>query len=475
MKTINPVILAGGAGTRLWPLSRKSFPKQFSTIIGTHTLFQESVLRLRSSNHISFAKPITVTNADFRFIVVEQLQKIGIDPGAIIIEPQSKNTAPAILAATLYLASKDQDAIFLVSPSDHLIPETTAFHDAILMGLKELQKGNIVTFGISPNRPETGYGYLSLSNKPKGKPVSVKKFIEKPNTKIANSLIKNGKCLWNSGIFMFRARDIIKAFEKNASNFITPVNNAIENGKSDLGFFRLDPRSWEECQNISIDYAIMEHLHNLVAIPYFYNWSDLGDWEQIWSNMSQDTSGVALSENAHAIDCHNSLLRSESECQEIVGLGLQNIIAISMQDAVLVADKARAQDVKRVVDLLKIKEKSQAEILPTDSRPWGCFESLVSKKTFQVKRISVNPGAALSLQSHRFRSEHWIVVQGNAKVTINKETKFMETGEYVFVPLGSIHRLENLGNEQLVIIEVQIGTYLGEDDIVRYKDMYDRE
>ena len=475
MRPITPVLLAGGSGKRLWPLSRKSYPKQFSNIIGTNSLFQESALRLISSDQILFEKHITVTNSDFRFIVSEQLQKIGIDPGPILIEPESKNTAPAILAAALYAIAHDKDAILLVSPSDHLIPDIRAFHDTLSRGLKEVLDGKIVTMGIYPTRPETGYGYLSLSKATQYEAMTVKQFIEKPDSVTAQSMIKAGTYLWNAGIFLFKAADMIAAFETLAPDNFKLTKDSVETAQSDLGFLRMNPEPWSNLEDISIDYAIMEKAKNLVAIPYLSKWSDLGDWNAVWAEVSKDQSGTALSEAAHAIDCSDTLLRSECVDQQIVGLGLNNIIAIAMPDAVLIAQKNRVQDVKKVVDLLKLKNINQAGIHPKDFRPWGWFESLKLGDCFQVKRIFIKPGAAISLQSHKYRSEHWIVVEGIAKVTIDDEIKLVNVGHSVYVPKGVIHRMENPGKSPMVLIEVQIGTYLGEDDIKRYEDLYSRQ
>ena len=339
MRPIIPVLLAGGSGKRLWPLSRKSYPKQFSNIIGTNSLFQESALRLISSDQILFEKHITVTNSDFRFIVSEQLQKIGIDPGPILIEPESKNTAPAILAAALYAIANDKDAILLVSPSDHLIPDIRAFHDTLSRGLKEVLDGKIVTMGIYPTRPETGYGYLSLSKATQYEAMTVKQFIEKPDSVTAQSMIKAGTYLWNAGIFLFKAADMITAFETLAPDNFKLTKDSVETAQSDLGFLRMNPEPWSELEDISIDYAIMEKAKNLVAIPYLPKWSDLGDWDAVWAEVSKDRSGTALSEAAHAIDCSDTLLRSECLDQQIVGLGLNNIIAIAMPVSVLIAKK----------------------------------------------------------------------------------------------------------------------------------------
>ena len=471
-----PVLLAGGSGTRLWPLSRKSYPKQFSNLIGEKTLFQAGAQRLTSSEIIEFSEHITLTNSDYRFIIGEQLQEIGIDPGPILIEPQAKNTAAAILAVSIFAHAKDKNAVLLVAPSDHVIPDRAAFHEAIKVGLPHAQNQRMVTFGIKPTHPETGYGYLELSTDPLDDYGSsdLKAFVEKPNLQDARQMVAAGHYLWNAGIFLFRAQDMVDAFKAYAPKTLDLVSQSFDGASPDLGFLRLAAEPWSEIEDLSIDYAIMEKAQNLVAIPYASNWSDLGGWDAVWSESEADASGNVTSETAHAIECKNSLLRSESSGQQIVGIGLNDIIAIAMPDAVLVASKERAQDVKKAVHLLKSKDIAQAEIFPKDHRPWGWFESLALGDRFQVKRICVKPGAVLSLQSHRHRSEHWIVVEGKAKVTIDDEVKLVSEGQSIYVPLGSKHRMENPGKLLMVLIEVQIGTYLGEDDIIRYEDVYAR-
>ena len=474
MTQITPILLAGGSGTRLWPLSRKSYPKQFSTLLGDETLFQSSAKRLVSSPAVQFDAPVTMTNSDFRFIVIEQLQGAGIDPGAVLIEPEGRNTAPAVLAAAIYASKRDPEATILIAPSDHIIPDTLAFHAAICEGLKETANGRIVTFGITPTRPETGYGYLELSAASSGCAVPLKQFVEKPDSEAANAMLDAGTYLWNAGIFLFRAKDMIAAFQAHAPELMAPVSDAIELGHVDLGFFRLAAEPWAKCENISIDYAIMEKIDTLSAVPYSAGWNDLGGWDAVWLEQGPDAEGVVTSENATAIECQNVLLRSENESQHLVGLGLEDIIAIAMPDAVLVAHKDRAQDIKVVVSTLKAAGVAQAETFPKDHRPWGWFESLVIGGRFQVKRIHVLAGAALSLQSHHHRSEHWIVVEGTAKVTVDDSVTLLTEGQSIYIPLGAIHRMENPGKVPMVLIEVQTGVYLGEDDIIRYEDIYAR-
>ena len=477
MSEIYPVLLAGGLGTRLWPLSRKSYPKQFSNLIGNTTLFQSSAQRLLSSDILQFAQHITITNSDFRFIVCDQLQEIGIDPGPVLIEPEARNTAAAILAVSIFLQQNDQNALMLVAPSDHLIPDRHDFHEAIQVGLSQAQKGKMVTFGIKPTHPETGYGYLELSTHALDSygTSNVLNFVEKPDENHAKWMLANGKFFWNAGIFLFRAADMISAFKVHAPETLELVSQAVNNASEDFGFLRLSAEPWSMINNVSIDYAIMEKARNLVAVPYKSKWSDLGGWDAIWAERNPDSFGNVTSVSAHAIDCTNSLLRSETSSQQVVGIGLNNIIAVSMNDAVLVADKKHAQEVKKAAELLKKKGISQAEIFPKDHRPWGWFEKLASGDRFQVKCISVKPGGALSLQSHNHRSEHWVVVKGTAEITINDDSKMLVEGQSVYVPLGAIHRLKNPGKTPVVLIEVQIGAYLGEDDIIRYEDVYLRD
>ena len=474
--TVTPVLLCGGSGTRLWPLSRKSYPKQFVPLIGEETLFQASAKRLSGRDTaLAFAAPVVLTNNDFRFIVTEQLQAAGIDPGAILIEPEGRNTGPAILAAALHLAMTDPEAIMLVAPSDHVIPEAAAFRAAVARGLAPVAEGNLVTFGITPTHAETGYGYLELAATPEdGGPVRLTRFVEKPDLATAKGMVDAGNFLWNAGIFLCRAADVIAAFKTHAPDLVTGVGAALSGAKADLGFLRLAPEHWSALTDISIDYAVMEKASNLSAVPFSDGWNDLGGWDAVWRELGPDVNGVVTDGDATAIDCENSLLRSDSERLEVVGIGLKNIIAVAMNDAVLVAGMDRAQDVKKAVDALKAKGVQQATHFPKDHRPWGWFESLVVGKRFQVKRILVHPGAALSLQSHFHRSEHWIVVEGTARVTVDDEVKLVTENQSVYLPLGCVHRMENPGKVPMVLIEVQTGAYVGEDDIVRYEDIYAR-
>ena len=472
---IRPVLLAGGTGTRLWPLSRKSYPKQFSSLFGEKSLFQLSAENFMESRDIKFNRHITVTNNDFRFTVTEQLSTVGIDPGPILIEPVGKNTAPAILAACIFNEKFDPNEVFLVAPSDHLITDKEKFHEALRVGYDEVNHSKIVTFGIQPRRPEIGFGYLELKQKTVSEPVDLVSFIEKPPLSKAKKMIASGNFLWNSGIFMFRAKEMLNLFEMLTPELFTKVKNSVEKGTEDLGFFRLDDKIWESIEPISVDYAIMEKISNLSVVPFNAQWSDMGDWNSVAEQMVSDKNGVSLSKNSFQLDCSNSVLRSENVDQVLVGLGVKDIVVIAMPDAVLVLDKNKSQDVKSVVSLLRGKNVIQADQFQKDYRPWGWFETLTIKPSFQVKKIYVKPGAALSLQSHRYRSEHWVVVEGTARVTVDDKIETIEEGQSIYIPLGAKHRMENPGKIPMVLIEVQTGTYLGEDDILRYEDLYKRK
>jgi mannose-1-phosphate guanylyltransferase/mannose-6-phosphate isomerase len=468
---ITPILLCGGSGTRLWPLSRKGYPKQFTRLIGDYSLFTASAARLSGEG---YAAPVVVTGADFRFIVTEQLLSLGVDPCAVLIEPEPRNTAPAVLAAALHVAATDMDALLLVAPSDHSIDDPAAFRATVQRGVAAARSGRIVTFGITPTRAETGYGWLELDTAHVGDATALRRFVEKPDAAQATAMLAAGNFLWNAGIFLFTARTILAAFAAHAPNLLPPVRAALGEARADLGFLRLDPAAWARADAISIDYAVMERAATLSVVPFSGRWTDLGDWDAVATEMGVDAAGNSLSGNATAIDCSDTMLRSESDGLELVGIGLDGMIAVAMKDAVLVAPRSCAQDVKKVVEELKAKGARQAEAFSTDQRPWGWFESLVIGERFQVKRIQVHPGAALSLQSHHHRAEHWIVVSGTAEVEIDGKIQLVSENQSVFIPLGAKHRMRNPGKLPMIIIEVQTGSYLGEDDIIRYEDIYAR-
>ena len=468
---ITPVILAGGAGTRLWPLSRKSFPKQFAAFDGDQSLFQQTVTRLSGAG---MGRPMVLTSEDFRFVVTEQLGQAGVFPEQVFIEPEGRDTAPAILLAAMAICDSMKDGLMLVAPSDHLVPNTDAFLAAVAAATADAEAGKIVTFGITPDRPETGYGYLELAAEPAtGKTAPLSRFVEKPDRETAEQMLATGRYLWNAGIFLMKASTVLNAFAKHAPQLIDPVRGALDGAERDLGFKRLDARSWADAEKISVDYAIMEKAGCLVVMPFPDGWTDLGDWEAVrWTGA--DSDGVRAHGDATAIECETTLLWSEGDGQKLIGLGLKDVIAVAMPDAVLVADRSRSQDVKKVVDALRDQGAAQADAFTKDHRPWGWFESLAMGPRFQVKRICVHPGGKLSLQSHVHRAEHWVVVEGTAQVTVGTEVKMIYENQSIYVPQGDIHRLENPGKVALTLIEVQTGSYLGEDDIIRHEDVYSR-
>ncbi len=470
---IYPVVLCGGSGTRLWPLSRKSFPKQFSKIIGDETLFQSTCKRFRGAN---FAAPTIVTNDRFRFTVLDELSDIDIEARRIILEPSAKNTAPAVLAALLDIAASDDQATVLVLPSDHSIVDVEAFRRGVELADSKMNDSQIVTFGIKPSHAETGYGYLELDavKFEFEQFYKLRRFVEKPDTQEAEKMLAAGNFLWNGGIFMAKAAHLLQQYQTLEPKNWEAIGQAMAGAQMDLGFTRPDQASWDQSEDISIDYAIMEKAEDLGVVPLDMGWSDLGDWKAVWGVADKDDDGVAQIGNVHAVECSNSLLRSEKDNLTVIGLGLDNIFAIAMNDAVLVGDMSKSQEVKGVVELLKSEGKKQAEEFPRDHRPWGWYETLVLGDRFQVKRIVVKPGAALSLQSHVHRSEHWTVVEGSARVTVDDEVKLLGENMSVYIPLGAVHRMENPGRIPLTLIEVQSGPYLGEDDIVRYEDQFGR-
>ncbi|MFM7028545.1 MAG: mannose-1-phosphate guanylyltransferase/mannose-6-phosphate isomerase [Chakrabartia sp.] len=469
-----PIILCGGAGTRLWPVSRKSSPKQFAPLLGQASLLQETAMRVQADG---FAAPMIVTAEPFRFMVSEQLDAVGMAASDILIEPEARNTAPAVLAAALRCAAQDPNALMLVMPSDHQIPDAAAFREAVAAAVPAARAGRLVTFGVSPSRPETGYGYLELPDKitdVAAAPLPLRSFVEKPDRARAEAMLAEGRYLWNAGIFLFSAPAILKAYATHAPAMLAAVKASLAAAQADLGFIRLDAKAWQNADNLSIDYAIMEKADNLDVMPLSARWSDLGGWASVWQESVPDAAGNVLAGPSTALDCTGSLLRADGENVHLVGIGLKDMIAVATPDAVLVAPMSESQRVGEAVAALKAKAAPQAETSPRDHRPWGWFESLAAGERFQVKRIFVKPGASLSLQSHNHRAEHWIVVAGTAHVTIGDTVQIVTENQSVYVPLGERHRLENRGKLPVILIEVQTGAYLGEDDIIRYQDAYSR-
>ncbi|MEL6169573.1 MAG: mannose-1-phosphate guanylyltransferase/mannose-6-phosphate isomerase [Pseudomonadota bacterium] len=469
---IYPVVLCGGSGTRLWPVSRQAFPKQFAPLIGSESLYQTTLRRLQGPD---FGTPLIMTADDYRFLAVEQAQALGLFDATVVIEPVARDTAPAILTAALMLADRDSSAQMLVAPSDHVIGDVPAFLASVDTGRATAAKGALVTFGIQPSRPETGYGYLEAEGVPEiGKPIALESFHEKPDLETAETMVASGEFLWNAGIFLARVSDVISAFEKHAPDFLDPCRAAIAEGDTDLDFFRLGDAAYASARAQSFDYAVMEKADHVSTVPTDCGWSDLGSWDALWQIEGPDEDGNALHGAATAIDCADSYLRSEEPSLQIVGVGLDGVVAVAMRDAVLVASKEKAQDVKAAVSALRKAKVPQANDYPRFHRPWGWYETLCIDNRFQVKRIMVKPGGILSLQSHHHRSEHWIVVAGTAEVTIGDKIKLVTENEGVYIPLGARHRMANPGKLPMYLIEVQTGAYLGEDDIVRYEDIYNR-
>ncbi|KNG93084.1 mannose-1-phosphate guanylyltransferase/mannose-6-phosphate isomerase [Pseudaestuariivita atlantica] len=467
---ITPIILAGGSGTRLWPVSRKAYPKQFTSLAGDQTLYQDTLKRL---SHLD--APVVITGTDYRFIAAEQAAEAEQDLSSIMIEPEGRNTAPAILTAAL-MHEDTPDAILLIMPSDHIVADEDGFRAALEEGRIAAEESRIVTFGSVPTRPETGYGYLELVA-PAGAckaALPLISFVEKPDADRAADMIATGKYLWNGGMFMARVDTLIEAFDTHAPHLMLPCRAALAGAQTDLDFTRLAAGPWAKLEDISVDYAIMEKHDDLVVVPMDCGWSDMGSWDSVWRESPQDADGNVMQGNATAMDCTDTLLRSDNDGVELVGLGLEGITAIATGDAILVARTDDSQKVKEVLATLKAKEAKQATEFSKCHRPWGHYETLALGPRFQVKRIVVKPGAQLSLQSHHHRSEHWTVVEGSAIVHVDGEDMLKTENESTYIPLGAVHRLSNPGKLPLTLIEVQSGCYLGEDDIVRYEDIYAR-
>ena len=470
MSKIVPVILCGGVGSRLWPLSRKSLPKQFAPLIGTQSLFEATVTRVDRNE---FAKPVVVTSSDHRFLVEKQMRDCECS-GTILLEPKGKNTAPAVFAAAHYVKMHMSNTLLLVMPSDHHIPDQVAFKKMVLSGRAAAEAGAIVTFGVAPDRPETGYGYIELGQPSGGAAFAVEKFHEKPDLETAKKMVDAGHYVWNAGIFLFCASAMLAHAKNLAPDMLAAVQVAIDGAREDNNFRHIDDAAWAKIDGQSVDYAILEKTDQIVCVKFSGGWSDLGDWNAVAGQLPHDGEGNFITGTASQIDCHNTILWSAANGTQLVGLGLKNIVTVVMDDAVLVADADRMQDVRDVVDHLEKAGISQANQHAKDYRPWGWFESLVNMPGYQVKRLVVYPGAALSLQSHQHRSEHWVVVSGTASVVRDGELLTLATNESVYIHVGQKHRLANETDEPLIVIEVQTGSYLGEDDIVRYEDVYRR-
>ncbi len=473
---ILPIILCGGAGSRLWPLSRRSFPKQYLSISNekNSSFLQNTIQRIKGLEN--FTNPIIVCNEEHRFITAEQLRQIKIKPSAILLEPSSKNTAPAIAIAALRSIKSGEDPILLILPSDHQIANETLFLNSIKNAQSSSLEGKIVTFGIKPNNPSTGFGYIKAKESFKkniNKPYQIEKFIEKPNKDLAEKFYRDNKYSWNSGIFMARASILIKEIERFSPEIIVYCKESLQKKVVDLDFERLEPNSFKKCPNISIDKSIMEKTSLGVVFPLDVAWSDIGSWKSFWENSSKDQNGNVLIGDSIGISSKNCLINSNSRLT--IGLNIEELIVIETSDAVLVTKKNDSENVKSLVEHLKKTNRVESEKNRKVYRPWGNYLTVDNASLWKIKKIEVNPGASLSLQLHKKRAEHWIVVEGLAKIEIDNKKLELVANQSCFVPVGAKHRLSNPGEIPLVIIEVQSGEYLGEDDIIRFKDIYGRK
>jgi len=470
MQRIYPAILSGGTGTRLWPLSRQQTPKQLLSLAGSQTLIQNTLFRTLGRE---FRTPLVVCHADHRFMIAEQMREIGITDAQILLEPLGRNTAPAAAAAALTILQHDPDALILVLPADHAVQNTEAFHQAVVAASGPASEGALVTFGIAPTRPETGYGYIHRGEPLEGHAAfEVTRFVEKPDAATARTYLADGGYLWNSGMFLFRADTYVTELERWEPDLLVNCRQAVAQGQQETDFFRLAEAPFKSCRSISIDYAVMERTERAVVVPTSMGWSDIGSWSALWDASSKDDSGNAVHGQVLHSGTRGSYLRSEGPM--LAAVGIENIAVIATQDAVLVCSRDAAQDVKGIVELLERQGGSLHIHHPRVERPWGSYEVIGKGDGYQVKRIIVNPGEKLSLQMHHKRAEHWVVVAGKALVTCGDETFPLGENQTAFIPQGARHRLENPGAEPLHLIEVQYGSYLGEDDIVRFEDSYGR-
>jgi mannose-1-phosphate guanylyltransferase / mannose-6-phosphate isomerase len=466
-----PLILSGGSGTRLWPVSRRNMPKQFLSLTGEGTLFQQTVTRTRQLPEV--AAPIVVASEDHRFLAADQLLEAGIEGATIVLEPLARNTAPAIALGALKALERDVEALLLVLPADHLIGDTESFIAAVQQALPAARDGWLVTFGIRPDRPETGFGYIRRGESIGSNAFSVAQFVEKPDQPTAQTYLSNGSYDWNSGMFLFKASRYLEELGQHAPDMLAAVREAYATGHSDLDFVRVDSAAFAKVPDNSIDYTVMEKTSRAAVIPVSCAWSDIGSWSALWLSGQHDEQGNQREGDTMAINTRNSLLRSHDR-HMIATVGVDDLIVVSTPDATLVVHRDAAQDVKKVVDQLKASGRTEHSFHRVVHRPWGSYDSLEAGGRFQVKRIVVKPGASLSLQKHHHRAEHWIVVSGTAEVTCDENVFLLAENQSTYIPLGSVHRLRNPGKVPLELIEVQSGSYLGEDDIVRFDDVYGR-
>jgi len=465
---IFPVVMAGGSGSRLWPMSRELFPKQFLSLVGSGTLLQNTLTRL---DGLDSAPPILICNEEHRFLAAEQLRQIDLLDHNIILEPVGRNTAPAIALAAQTALLRDRDALLLVLAADHSILDAAAFRQAVTAAKPFAEQGELLTFGIVPSHPETGYGYIRRG-KQQGVAFSVAQFVEKPDASTADSYVASGEYYWNSGMFLFRADRYLEELEVHRPDILHACQAAMGSTQSDLDFIRVDEEAFKACPSESVDYAVMEHTERAMVIPLDAGWSDVGSWSALWELAEKDSDGNISQGDVIQHHSRNTYVRAENAL--VATVGVQDLIIVQTKDAILVAAKDQVQNVKTIVNELKAAGRTEHRLHREAYRPWGKYDSIDNGSRYQVKRITVKPGAKLSVQMHHHRSEHWVVVSGTANVTINDKTQMLSENQSIYIPVGSVHALENPGKIPLELIEVQSGPYLGEDDIIRFEDRYGR-
>jgi mannose-1-phosphate guanylyltransferase/mannose-6-phosphate isomerase len=467
---ITPVILSGGSGTRLWPLSRKQYPKQYLPLVGDNTMLQETILRLEGLDNL--VDPIIICNADHRFLVAEQCQQINVQNPTILLEPIGRNTAPAIAAAALQSLKETDGAMLLVLSADHVIQDIEVFHQAINIANKQAQEGKLATFGIMPTDANTGYGYIKSTKDNVDGAYKVEEFVEKPDLQTAQTYLEQCNYFWNSGMFMFKAATLIDELTTHSPDIVTSVNDAVNNAKQDFDFIRLDKQAFESSPSDSIDYALMEKSDNVVVVPLDAQWNDIGSWSALYDIGIKDDNGNVIQGDVFTEETTNTYIHANHHI--VATIGVQDLVIVDTPNATLISTKDKVQEVKKIVEQLQEEDREEQFCHRKVYRPWGWYDSIEIGLHFQVKRLHVNPGAKLSLQMHNKRAEHWVVVSGTATAINGKEILTLTEGDSTYIPIGTTHSLENKTREQLEIIEVQSGVYLGEDDIVRFEDIYGR-
>ncbi|MGB5305692.1 MAG: mannose-1-phosphate guanylyltransferase/mannose-6-phosphate isomerase [Gammaproteobacteria bacterium] len=466
-----PVILSGGSGSRLWPMSREHYPKPLLPLVSEKSLLQDTTTRLDEIPGIGDV--IFVCNEEHRFLVAEQVAQLGKTPKTIMLEPEGRNTAPALTLAALYLVQQDPEAMMVIMPADHVMSDRQAFIEAVQRGISHAAQGELVTFGVVPDRPETGFGYIKRSARLEADGAySVLEFVEKPDQVTAEQYVNAGDYFWNSGIFLMSAQRWLEEIDRFRPEILRCCRESITRGVQDSDFFRVDRDAFLACPGDSIDYAVMENADRVIVIPVSAGWSDVGAWSALWDLCPHDSNGNVIQGDVITSDTHNAFLFAQHRC--VATVGLDDVVVVETADAVLVAHRDKAQDVKNIVSQLKAKDRDECRMHRRVYRPWGSYEGIDAGERFQVKRLSVKPGAALSLQLHHHRAEHWVVVRGSARVTCGDKVFILHENESTYIPIGEKHRLENPGNIPLEVIEIQTGSYLGEDDIVRFEDIYNR-